>query len=170
MFRVCASKVAKSIVGFSAASPYSVNCSASRMSRAALASTRVGTQPSLVQVPPICPRSISATDAPSSRARSAAVAPAGPPPMTIRSNMSSLLLALSPGPSQGTMPAASCCLEGAVNEKLLVDRTQTPSPASAASASSEPALAPDSALNEDAIQKPGFRFYSQILNWSSVTS
>ncbi|HEX6481331.1 MAG TPA: hypothetical protein VF043_21035 [Ktedonobacteraceae bacterium] len=67
------------------------------------------------------------------------------------------------------MPAASCCLEDAVNEPFLVDRTQTPSPASAASASSEPALAPDSALNEDTMQKPGFRFYSQILNWSSAT-
>jgi len=84
--------------------------------------------------------------------------------------MSNLLLALSPGPSQGTMLAAACSLEGAVNVNLLVVRTQTPSPASAASASSEPALAPDSALNEDAIQKPGFRFFSQILNWSSVTS
>jgi len=68
------------------------------------------------------------------------------------------------------LPATSCCLEGAVNEKRLVDRTQTPSPASATSASTEPALAPDFALNEDAIQKPGFRFFSQILNWSSVTS
>jgi hypothetical protein len=68
------------------------------------------------------------------------------------------------------MLAASCCLEGAVNELFLADRTQTPSPASAASASSEPALAPDSALNEDAILKPGFRFFSQILKWSSVTS
>jgi hypothetical protein len=67
------------------------------------------------------------------------------------------------------MPAAACCLEGAVNEKRLVDRTQTPSPVSAASASSEPALAPDSVLSEDTIQKPGFRFISQILNWSSVT-
>src|SRR5258708_28940830 len=93
MFRVCASKVAKSTVGFSPTSPYSAYCSASRTSRAALASTRVGTQPSLVQVPPICPPSTSATVAPSSRARSAAVAPAGPPPMTIRSNISSLLLA-----------------------------------------------------------------------------
>jgi len=67
------------------------------------------------------------------------------------------------------MPAASYCLEGAVNEPFLVDCTQTLSPASAASASPEPALAPDSALNIDAIQKPGFRFYSQILNRSSVT-
>jgi hypothetical protein len=67
------------------------------------------------------------------------------------------------------LPATSCCLEGAVNEPFLVDRTQTPSPASAASASTEPALAADSALNEDAIQKPAFRFFSQILNWSSVT-
>jgi hypothetical protein len=68
------------------------------------------------------------------------------------------------------MPTASCCLEGAVNEPFLADRTQTPSPAQVASVSSEPALAPDSALNEDAIQKPGFRFFSQILKWSSVTS
>jgi hypothetical protein len=68
------------------------------------------------------------------------------------------------------LPATSCCLEGAVNEPFLVGRTQTPSPASAASASTEPALAADSALNEDAIQKPAFRFFSQILNWSSVTS
>jgi hypothetical protein len=60
-------------------------------------------------------------------------------------------------------------MEDAVNEKRLVDRTQTSSPASAASESSEPALAPDSALNEDAIQKAGFRFFTQILKWSSVT-
>jgi hypothetical protein len=68
------------------------------------------------------------------------------------------------------MPAAACRLEGAVNEPFLVDRTQTPSPAQAASVSSEPALAPDSALNEDAIQKPGFRFFTQILKWSRVTT
>ena len=51
----------------------------------ALANTRVGTQPSLVHVPPIRSRSTSATEAPSSRARSAAVTPAGPPPMTMTS-------------------------------------------------------------------------------------
>src|SRR5579859_184821 len=59
------------------------------MSRAARASTRVGTQPSLVQVPPRLPRSMSATSAPSSRARKAAVTPAGPPPITTTSNMRS---------------------------------------------------------------------------------
>ena len=60
----------------------------SRSSRAAFASTRVGAQPSSVQVPPGRSRSTSATRAPSSAARSAAVVPAGPPPMTIRSKRS----------------------------------------------------------------------------------
>src|SRR5215212_9992995 len=78
---------AKSTSGGSPSSPYWANCSASRTSRAALASTRLGTQPSFVQVPPMLPRSTSATSAPSSRARRAAITPAGPPPTTITSNI-----------------------------------------------------------------------------------
>src|SRR5919107_5917096 len=76
---------AKSTSGGLPSSPYSANCSASRTRRAALASTRGGTQPSFVQVPPMFPRSTSATSAPSSRALSAAVTPAGPPPTTTTS-------------------------------------------------------------------------------------
>src|SRR5919199_4567939 len=83
----------KSTPGGSPSSPYSAKRSASRTRRAALASTRVGTQPSFVHTPPMFPRSTSATSAPSSLARSAAITPAGPPPITTTSNIFRLAFA-----------------------------------------------------------------------------
>src|SRR5688572_8130195 len=71
------------------------------MSRAALARTRVGAQPSSVHVPPGRSRSTSATRDPSSAARNAAVTPAGPPPMTARSKGESLSEFI--GPSYGEL-------------------------------------------------------------------
>ena len=58
---------------------------ASRIRRAVFASTLVGTQPVLTQVPPMRAASSTTTLAPSSAARSAAAVPAGPAPITATS-------------------------------------------------------------------------------------
>ena len=65
--------------------PYLWATRTSRTSLAAFASTRVGTQPVLTQVPPVRDASTTATRAPSSAALRAADVPAGPAPITTRS-------------------------------------------------------------------------------------
>jgi hypothetical protein len=66
--------------------PYDPAARTSRISRAALASTRVGTQPVFTHVPPVrSDASSTTTRAPSSAARSAAAVPAGPAPITATS-------------------------------------------------------------------------------------
>src|SRR5215212_6047556 len=55
-------------------------------------------------MPPICSRSISATVAPSSRARRAAVTPAGPPPITTTSNTVRLPLTSFPSVRRRPQP------------------------------------------------------------------
>src|SRR3712207_3267348 len=72
-------------------------------SMSALASARVGTQPSLVQVPPSFSRSIRMTSAPSSRALRAAVTPAGPPAITTNSLKPSLSIASRPYPPRTSL-------------------------------------------------------------------
>ena len=117
-------------------SPYAGSCSTSRSSRAALASTRVGAQPSSVQVPPGRSRSTSATRAPSSAARSAAVVPAGPPPMTIRSKRSTRVAyrddnsaadtRRKPGPTTATNELATMTLMPSDHEMDVPVITWTP--------------------------------------------
>jgi hypothetical protein len=60
----------------------------SRISRAACASVRTGTGPSLAAIPPNPSRVTSAVRAPSRAARSAAITPAGPAPITSTSKLS----------------------------------------------------------------------------------
>src|SRR5262245_9123123 len=57
-----------------------------RIKRAACASERTGTGPSVAAMPPKAPRVTSVTLAPNSAARSAAITPAGPAPMTTTFN------------------------------------------------------------------------------------
>ena len=59
----------------------------SRISRAACASVRTGTGPSLAAIPPNSSRVTSAVRAPSRAARSAATTPAGPAPITTTSRL-----------------------------------------------------------------------------------
>src|SRR6478609_7232511 len=75
--------------------PNAPNCRASRRSRAAWASTRTGTGPSVAAIPPTLSRVIRAVRAPSRAARSAANTPAGPPPMTATSNSLACSIAAS---------------------------------------------------------------------------
>src|SRR3954452_16705206 len=68
--------------------PYLPSWRASLISRAAWASVRTGTGPSLAAIPPNSSRVTSAVRAPRSAARSADSTPAGPAPMTTTSNIS----------------------------------------------------------------------------------
>ncbi len=77
--------VAQSIFSSATTMPYASATRTSRMRRAVLASTRVGTQPVFTHVPPVRLASSTATLAPSSAARSAAAVPAGPAPITTMS-------------------------------------------------------------------------------------
>src|SRR2546425_1059918 len=72
--------------------PYMLSWRASRIKRAARASVRTGTGPSLAAMPPNSSRVMSAVLAPRSPARSAANTPAGPAPITMTSSNVQLLL------------------------------------------------------------------------------
>ena len=72
----------QSMTGSLTARPQRWAMRTSRARRAVFASTRVGTQPVLTQVPPVRSASTTATRAPSSAARRAADVPAGPAPIT----------------------------------------------------------------------------------------
>src|SRR5207249_2566652 len=71
-----------SSAGSLTAMPYCPSCRDSRIRRAAWASVRTGTGPSLAAIPPNSPRVTRAVFAPKSAARSAATTPAGPAPTT----------------------------------------------------------------------------------------
>jgi hypothetical protein len=99
--RCCASRRAPLMTGVLAAIPPSKGLS---RRRCATCAARImifdGTQPTLTQVPPIVPRSMSVTRAPRSAAFSAAAIAAPPLPMTATCNASSPPGAFWPPPSQ----------------------------------------------------------------------
>src|SRR5262245_5266794 len=100
--------------------PYRPSWRASRISRAAWASVRTGTGPSLAAIPPNSSRVISAVLAPRSAARSAASTPAGPAPITMTSNIyGASLLCLKVGePAQGSQSGHEAIFTAPSDDKL----------------------------------------------------